>query len=804
VQIALASAHDVARARLTVRTALSTIPSVTVHVLDLDGTYRRVGSETVHALASLDLSEREVHRRAVALEPSTLARSLLPEMIRGLRIDPGEVVAFVTPGLLLLRPPTMPEVDGLALVSRTGGAPLDDGRHPDELDVARTGRFAPLVLVRPDNPDVALFTAPGSDITDEPWSAETVAALVPHTEIEDPTVVLSAASLRPEHDVAGSFGSSGLLTLTLDGCPVGALDLTGLDPSKPWLLDARAEGDPRGRLSEHPELAALVRTLADAMLADAVDEPPSNGRLTMTSLGIPLDEPLRALYRSLPQEQFGVGVPDPLDAHHADALLAFLTQPVAGGPSRYLRMVHATRPDLQQAFPRVPGADGRAFVAWAARHAVVDGYPAAVVEPALRQAPRSRLGRHRPPRARMERLAREGLARRPQGVNVVGFLRGELGIGESARLIASALGAAGTPHRTIPIDQHLASRQGVVIEETSTATVYATTLLCVNADLTPAVSASLGRDLASTYRIGMWYWEVEDFPPVQHGGFRHVDEVWVATDFVRRAIEPHSPVPVRTVTPPLPQRGSNPISTRADLGLPDGPLFLFSFDFLSTAERKNPWGLVEAFSMAFAPGEGPTLVIKSINAEKRPGDAERLKLAAAGRPDVLLMERYLDPAERDALVAHCDCYVSLHRSEGLGLTMAEAMAWGKPVIATAYSGNLQFMTEENSFLVPWRTRTIPRDAAPYPAGGTWADPDLAAAAEAMRLVIDQPDVAAVRGARAAADIASRHSAEAAGRRICEALEMSRTSTARRSSVPARLVARLVIEMRRVSGATGRR
>jgi len=259
--------------------------------------------------------------------------------------------------------------------------------------------------------------------------------------------------------------------------------------------------------------------------------------------------------------------------------------------------------------------------------------------------------------------------------------------------------------------------------------------------------------------------QAEAFPAEQHGGFAHVDEVWVATDFMRAAIEPRSPVPVRTITPPLPQRGAAPTLTRAELGLPERPIFLFSFDYLSTAERKNPEGLVDAFTRAFAPGDGPVLVIKSINADRRPGEAERLRLRAAAEADVMLLEEYLDAAHRDALVALCDCYVSLHRSEGLGLTMAEAMAWGKPVVATGYSGNLQFMTDENSFLVPWQPTTIPAEAEPYPAGGVWADPDLDAAARLMRAVIDEPEIAVARGARAAADIATMHSAAVAGQQI---------------------------------------
>jgi len=182
-------------------------------------------------------------------------------------------------------------------------------------------------------------------------------------------------------------------------------------------------------------------------------------------------------------------------------------------------------------------------------------------------------------------------------------------------------------------------------------------------------------------------------------------------------------------------------------------------------ERKNPWGLVDAFGAAFAPGEGPLLVIKSINARQRPDQAERLRLHVAGAPDILLLEDYLDADDRDALVGLCDCYVSLHRSEGLGLTMAEAMAFGKPVIATGYSGNLQFMTEANSFLVPWTPTSIPAGCEPYPPGGRWAEPDLDAAAGLMRTVFEDGDLAAARGRQGAEDLRVLHSAEVAGRQV---------------------------------------
>ena len=198
----------------------------------------------------------------------------------------------------------------------------------------------------------------------------------------------------------------------------------------------------------------------------------------------------------------------------------------------------------------------------------------------------------------------------------------------------------------------------------------------------------------------------------------------MATEFVRAAIAPHSPVPVLTLPPPLWREPAAPTLTRAELGLPDGrPIVLFTFDFLSTAERKNPWGAVTAFRQAFprrpgdrdeSPSKRPLLVIKSVNAGLRVADAERLRLLVAGDPDVLLVERRSTPAELDALFGHCDVYLSLHRSEGLGLTIAEAMCHAKPVVTTAYGGVVDFVDDSCGYAVPWRPAVIPAGCAPYP------------------------------------------------------------------------------------------
>ncbi len=296
---------------------------------------------------------------------------------------------------------------------------------------------------------------------------------------------------------------------------------------------------------------------------------------------------------------------------------------------------------------------------------------------------------------------------------------------------------------------------------------YDLNLICVNADMLPVVATALGRRFfEGRHSTGIWFWEVSHFPEQWRHSFDYVDEVWVASEHIADALRPLSSKPVHTirmpVVPELPEEAS-----RAELGMPEGFCFLFVFDYRSVFHRKNPLGIVEAFCREFEPGSGPSLVIKSICDDEFPAEREALAAVVADRPEIHLIEDTITTAMKNAMIAACDCYVSLHRSEGLGLTMAEAMYFGRPVIATGYSGNLDFMTDENSYLVPHTMVEIGPDAAPYPEDRQWAEPDLDRASALMRQVFENPQAAAVRGRRAAADIRRTHSPETA----CESIKV---------------------------------
>jgi len=352
------------------------------------------------------------------------------------------------------------------------------------------------------------------------------------------------------------------------------------------------------------------------------------------------------------------------------------------------------------------------------------------------------------------------------GVDVVGFLRGGLGLGQAARLYVAALQGAGVPVRTTSIDPPMPKVPGARPKTTEFADLHLDeklpfNLVCVNAPELPRFAADVGpRLFEGRYTIGVWAWETDLVPRSWDRAFSLVDEIWVYSTYVAEVIGRAAPCPVVRV--PLPIVAPNPAGAKVSFPLPDGFTFLFLFDFYSTLQRKNPLGLLEAFTRAFEPGEGPHLLLKSFNGDYKPERLARLREAVADRPDVHVIDQFVPETERAALMAACDCYVSLHRSEGFGLTLGEAMALGKPVIGTGYSSNLDFMSPENSYLVRHEMTEVGPEGENYPAEGRWAEPDLDHAAQLMREVWQDREGAARRGQLARQDIARAFSLEAVG------------------------------------------
>ena len=269
-----------------------------------------------------------------------------------------------------------------------------------------------------------------------------------------------------------------------------------------------------------------------------------------------------------------------------------------------------------------------------------------------------------------------------------------------------------------------------------------------------------------TYRVAYWYWELDTAPLEWREAAEQVDELWTATKFVADALRNITKKPIYTLFPGV-QISKFVKRSRAYFGIPareeERFVFLFSFHMDSVMERKNPLGLIDSFRLAFRRNEPVDLVLKTTSFGHHD---EQLSILyeAAGDANIHIVDRVLDDSDIIALTDCCDAYVSLHRSEGLGLTMAEAMLLGKPVIATRYSGNLDFMDDDNSLLVDCEVIPIRGDVPPYSIPeARWAEPDTVHASELMRRVYDDAPFREALGRRAKQSAEHKLSLRAAGR-----------------------------------------
>ena len=360
--------------------------------------------------------------------------------------------------------------------------------------------------------------------------------------------------------------------------------------------------------------------------------------------------------------------------------------------------------------------------------------------------------------------------RSPHGVDVLGHLRSVSGLGEAVRRLLGILQRAGVP--TTAHDLPMSSNPSRLKIDVDDALHHAILLSVINGDYTADARQLVGpASYDKRYVIGQWAWETEVLPLEHRRGFAYVDEVWANSTFVRDIISTVAPehIPVLYVPAPVEMPEIDPSLDRSFFGLDSRTMLLFMFDYLSTIGRKNPVGAIEAFREAFDPSDGVQLVVKSINGSRSPEPSEEVRWAASGRKDIILADGFLSRKEANTLLKLSDIYVSLHRSEGLGFTMAEAMLLGRPVIASAYGGNLDFMDDQNAVLVPTTRGTADRDYPPYMVGSAWAEPDLSFAATAMRDLVRNPEKRARIGLTAAQSAAAHFDAKRCGQAVVSRL-----------------------------------
>jgi glycosyltransferase involved in cell wall biosynthesis len=323
----------------------------------------------------------------------------------------------------------------------------------------------------------------------------------------------------------------------------------------------------------------------------------------------------------------------------------------------------------------------------------------------------------------------------PNQISLVGHFDSILGVGEAARRLARLLFAAGFD--TFLTD--LKSSKSKRVNDSTRPQVpnqISTQILCVNADLVaPTISAAVASPWEIENLIGFWSWELEEAPV----GFKHpaklLDQIWTVSDFAKNSLQRATLADVKTVQLPVPVRSHIKSRSRSLLGIPkDKHLALTSFDFFSDINRKNPKASIEAFVKATAGRQDCMMIVKSINGDKAKFEFEKLREEFAHDARIIFHDGYITFDQNLNLISAADVFISLHRAEGYGINLIDAMSLGTPVVATGYSGNLQFMNESNSLLVPFDLVSVSNYAG-MRVNSRWAEPKVDSAATSIERVL---------------------------------------------------------------------
>jgi glycosyltransferase involved in cell wall biosynthesis len=755
--VTIAARRDLARAAVLATSFRAVHPHAhfTVVVIDADvDEYRHACADGVMFIAAreLPLAPGEFHRWAMLYEAEALRQVLKPWAVQ-MRFDAGdEVVVLLDPDIVVYG--SLEEVerqaqkDSIVLVPHTTEPPARDDLRPSEDELLAAGVYdlgfmafsqdaTPMLDWWKSGLRRATYAPPVSSTTQR-W-IDLVPAYFEHAVLRDPGYNVGYKNL------ATRIFESRNERLFVNDAELRFCHFTGYEPATPWLLSAAASDNPRALLSEHPIMRELCDVYGTALVAAQAVYPEVSYRFDRLSDGTVINTALRELYgHSLTDsERRGVdGPPLPFSGDDA-AVTAWFREPVRPQAhlNRFLYGVWEIRPDLRNAFPYPLGANAAEFVDWAWLSKNIDSH----LIPSLL-----------PARVPPDRPAT--LATNARGVNLAGYFMAELGVGEMARLLVDGIKSCNIPFSTLTTRQ-TASRQNAQFEEAGSIVRYPVTIAAVNADVFIPWTHEVGPEfLDGRYLAALWAWEVEKYPD-NSTAIAMVDEIWTLSRFGQEAIARTTDKPVYVIPLPVHEPPPHLPLRRAELGIPDGPFLLFAFDYFSVIERKNPFAVINAFSAAFKEGDGPSLVIKSINGALRRADRERLLRACAQRRDIFLLEDYLDAPVVSSLMGEALGYVSLHRAEGFGLTMAEAMARGVPVVATGYSGNLEFMNPDNSLLVPFTMVNVPPGCDPYPQSTQWAQADIDVAATHLRWLYDNPTQAAELGQVGKASVLSTCSME---------------------------------------------
>jgi len=374
----------------------------------------------------------------------------------------------------------------------------------------------------------------------------------------------------------------------------------------------------------------------------------------------------------------------------------------------------------------------------------------------------------------------------PFGVNLIGIFGKRLSLSESARLILESLKQAKIPISLISANNFA----NHLIDEPFSYPIenifkYSINLFTLDSPLIfTFIQSKSWKPFKDRYNIGLIFWETTRASRNYTRSWTLLNEIWTTSRFMQDILSKLVSVPVYHLSQPIEDiakftvNSKNPIQfselksayIEQSLTHPKQPFtFLFSFNFGSVFNRKNPEAIINAFQIAFPNKKNVRLIIKSTGSNFFVKKLQMMQKKVKGDPRLVWIDQSLNQNEYFELVSCCNCYVSLHRSEGLGLTLAEAMLLNKPVIATGYSGNMDFMNDENSYLCSYSLIPIGKGSDPYPANGIWAEPNIQHAAELMRYVEENREEAFLKACKGRDFIKTYHSFKRVGELISQRL-----------------------------------
>jgi hypothetical protein len=775
-----------AQARVLARSLAEHNPESRLWTLVIDdfAGYIDPAREPFEVLTPSDVGCEPFEYMALRYSVLELSTAVKPWLLRHLMGETGSPVTYLDPDIevhsSLRRLDELAADHGVVLIPHSSQPLPPDGHKPSQVDIMIAGVYNLGYVSLGPRPEVEDLLDWWSDrlrrdcrvdpawgyFVDQRWFDLVPGFLEDFAIVRDPEYNVAYWNLHSrslEHD-----GERYLV----DGRPLAFFHFSGFDPAHPLTLSRHQN---RIDAAADPVLERVLAEYAAKVMGEghAVSRKWPYSYVALGD-GTRIDELVRTFCEEYDDEQelSARAAPSPFTPAGARLFEEWLREEAPDaqlGVNRVLARIYEERGDLQVAFPDVAGADREGLIVWAENVGSEEVPLLAKVGGAVNGTP-SRGPRVpgtpvAPAPGRPTAPLREG----PWGVNVVGPFGAGDELGEAARRMVFTFDARGIP--SAPVHDPTAS---FAEEGEPYATLppdrapFLVNVLSTSAEALPEFARQAGAEFfAGRYSIGLWFCDLAPDPEVLSEALHHVQEVWAPSAHAAGLLEAAAPVPVHTVAIPVDPPPLVPRS-RADLGLPGG-----KFLFVSSADHAG--AAVAAFTRAFTPDDAVHLVIAGTSPTRDDEATAALWAATAEHPAIQVIEGPMTRAQSTALTAVGDCYVSLHRAEAFGLSMAEAMWLGKPVIATAFSGNADFMTAENSLLVDYGVVAAHPARGGVSAEATWACPDLDHAATLMAQVVADPIAARALGERAASDIRRTHSPSAAGEILGRRLESIRAT-----------------------------